>query len=164
MSLRRRVRERLHDVQRPARSGWIGRWPSRLVALALAIAVAATPAAFMTAPAFASPQQHHGWTGYDSSTLLSLTGTILDVQYGNPHVMVNLEVPAEPEEDGTIEDPPITLMVVMAPPFRSESRGLPREMLAPGTVVTYEGYLHRTESMELRAERIIIGDLTVELR
>jgi hypothetical protein len=164
MSLRRRVRERLQDVQRPARSGWIGRWPSRLVALALAIAVAATPAAFMAAPAFASPQQHHGWTGYDSSTLLSLTGTILDVQYGNPHVMVNLEVPAEPEEDGTIEDPPITLMVVMAPPFRSESRGLPREMLAPGTVVTYEGYLHRTESMELRAERIIIGDLTVELR
>ena len=137
---------------------------SRLAALALAVALAATPTAFLASPAQASPQQHHGWTGYDSSTLLSLTGTILDVQYGNPHVLVNLEVPAEPEEDGTIEDPPIALMVVMAPPFRSESRGLPREMLAPGTVVTYEGYLHTTESMELRAERIIIGDLTVELR
>ena len=52
----------------------------------------------------------------------------------------------------------------MAPPFRSESRGLPRDMLAPGVAATFEGYLHKTESMELRAERITIGDLTVELR
>ena len=32
------------------------------------------------APALA----HHGWSGYDSATLLSLTGTIVDVQYENP--------------------------------------------------------------------------------
>ena len=129
------------------------RWPSLLLAAALLLAVSATPA-----------QAHHGWSGYDSSTLLALTGTIVDVQYGNPHVMVTLEVPAEPEEDGTIEDPPAMLTVVMAPPFRSESRGLPQAMLTPGTVATYEGYLHRNETLELRAERITIGELTVELR
>ena len=38
------------------------------------------------------------------------------------------------------------------------------EMLAPGVVVAFEGYLHQTEGLELRAERITIGDLTVELR
>lgn len=135
------------------RTGRTHAWLSLLAAIVLALTVTVTPA-----------QAHHGWSGYDSSTLLALSGTILEVQYGNPHVMVSLEVPSEPEEDGTIEDPPTVLMVVMAPPFRSESRGLPQAMLAPGTVVTYEGYLHRSETLELRAERITIGDLTVELR
>jgi hypothetical protein len=135
------------------RNGWYHRWLSLLAAVALALTISVTPT-----------QAHHGWSGYDSTTLLALTGTIVEVQYGNPHVMVTLEVPAEPEEDGTIEDPPALLSVVMAPPFRSESRGLPAEMLVPGTVATYEGYLHRTETLELRAERVTIGDLTVELR
>ena len=139
--------------RRLSRDGGAHPWLSLLAALALALTVTITPV-----------QAHHGWSGYDSSTLLALTGTILEVQYGNPHVMVTLEVPAEPEEDGTIEDPPAVISVVMAPPFRSESRGLPQAMLVPGTVATYEGYLHRTETLELRAERITIGDLTVELR
>jgi hypothetical protein len=129
--------------------------------------------ATIPAPALA----HHGWSGYDSSTLLTLTGTITDVQYGNPHVMVTLAVPQEEEEhaegevhaegaaheEAEIVDPP-SVTVVMAPPFRSESRGLSRDMLYPGATATFEGYLHRTTEMELRAERIIIGDLTVELR
>jgi hypothetical protein len=135
------------------RNRWSHQWPSVLAAIVLALTISVTPA-----------QAHHGWSGYDSSTLIALTGTILEVQYGNPHVMVSLEVPSEPEEDGTIEDPPTVLMVVMAPPFRSESRGLSQAMLAPGAEVTYEGYLHKTETMELRAERIIIGGMTVELR
>ena len=130
--------------------------------LVAALLVGAVPA-----PALA----HHGWSGYDSSTLLTLTGTITHVQYENPHVMVTLAVPQEEEEhaegevheEAEIEDPP-SVTVVMAPPFRSESRGLAREMLAPGVTATFEGYLHKTAAMELRAERIIIGDLTVELR
>jgi Family of unknown function (DUF6152) len=144
---------------------WISRrsWRAALAWLALV-------AAFLvgTVPALA----HHGWSGYDSSTLLTLSGTIVDVQYENPHVMVTLDVAEEPEEEhaegevhaeGEIEDP-TSVTVVMAPPFRSESRGLSREMLVPGVTATFEGYLHKTTAMELRAERIIIGDLTVELR
>jgi hypothetical protein len=115
---------------------------------------------------------HHGWSGYDSSTLLTLSGTITDVQYENPHVMVTLAVPqaeegehveGEVHEEGEVEDPP-HVMVVMAPPFRSESRGLARDMLYPGAPATFEGYLHKTTAMELRAERIIINGMTVELR
>lgn len=133
------------------------------LALVLALVVGTVPT-----PALA----HHGWSGYDSSTLLALTGTIVDVQYGNPHVMVTLAVATEPEDEihedeahkeAEIEDPP-SVTVVMAPPFRSEGRGLPRDLLVPGAAVTFEGYLHRDNALELRAERIIIGDLTVELR
>jgi len=132
------------------------------LALVVALLVGTLPA-----PALA----HHGWSGYDSSTLLTLTGTITNVQYENPHVMVTLAVPQEDEvhaegeahEEAEVVDPP-SVTVVMAPPFRSESRGLARDMLYPGATATFEGYLHKTTAMELRAERITIGDLTVELR
>jgi hypothetical protein len=141
------------------------RRPGAALALIAALLVGVVPA-----PAFA----HHGWSGYDSSTLLTLSGTITDVQYGNPHVMVTLAVPAEEEahEEGEVHeegheeeivDPP-SVTVVMAPPFRSESRGLAREMLVPGAAATFEGYLQKENALELRAERITIGDLTVELR
>ncbi len=86
------------------------------------------------------------------------------MDYRNPHVQIVLEVPAEPEEDGAIEDPPEYLLVVMAPPSRSESRGLPREMVQVGADATTQGYLHTAQNRELRAERITIGDRSVELR
>lgn len=155
---RRRRHPALHSLP------WRATWAALLMVAALLVGA-------IPAPALA----HHGWSGYDSSTLLTLTGTIVDVQYGNPHVMVTLAVPqteAEEEheegeihedEEAKVQDPP-TLSIVMAPPFRSESRGLSPDMLYPGATVTYEGYLHKTTAMELRAERIIIGDLTVELR
>jgi hypothetical protein len=37
-------------------------------------------------------------------------------------------------------------------------------MLQAGTTVTVVGYPHRSESDEMRAERITINDKTVELR
>ena len=132
-------------------------WPAR-VAMTLA------GAWLCLVVAIGSASAHHGWTSYDSDTLLTLTGRIVEVDYRNPHVQIVIEVPPEPEEDGTIEDPPEYLLVVMAPPSRSESRGLPREMVAVGADATAEGYLHTVQDMELRAERITIGDRTVELR
>ena len=141
--------------------------PVRAVGAALVL-VAALLVGTIPVPALA----HHGWSGYDSTNLLTLSGTITDVQYENPHVMVTLAVAEEEEEhaegevheeEAEIEDPP-SVTVVMAPPFRSESRGLPRDMLYPGAAATFEGYLHKTTAMELRAERIIINGMTVELR
>ena len=107
---------------------------------------------------------HHGWSGYDSNTYLVLTGVIQELEYGNPHVMIKLEVPPEPEEDGSIVDPPLLVTAVLAPPFRSESRGLRQDMLQVGTAATVEGYPSRLDVAELRAERITVHGLTVELR
>lgn len=95
---------------------------------------------------------HHGWSGYDGSQLLKLTGTIEASRYVNPHGSVRLKTPEK------------TWDVVLAPPSRMQTRGLERAMLAPGTTATVEGYLNRTESAELRAERITIDGKTVELR
>jgi hypothetical protein len=132
-------------------------WRTRL---AIGLAAAAT----FLAIGVGSASAHHGWTGYDSNTLLILGGRITEVDYQNPHVQIVLEVPAEPEEDGTIEDGPEYLLVVLAPPSRSESRGMPRSMFQPEAEALVEGYLHRTQDRELRAERITIGGISVELR
>jgi hypothetical protein len=95
---------------------------------------------------------HHGWSGYDSGKVLNLTGVIRESGYEHPHGHVKLEVPAK------------VWLVVLAPPSRMENRGLPRTMLQPGTTATVVGYPHRTESDEMRAERITINGKTVELR
>lgn len=95
---------------------------------------------------------HHGWSGYDSSNTLNLTGTITESGYEHPHGYVHLETPGK------------TWVVVLAPPSRMENRGLPRAQLKPGTRATVVGYPHRTDPDELRAERITIADKTTELR
>ena len=95
---------------------------------------------------------HHGWSGYDSSQTLHLTGTIQESGYEHPHGYLRLAVPDK------------VWLVVLAPPSRMENRGLPRAMLTVGTTVTVVGYPNRTDPGELRAERMTVAGKTVELR
>ncbi len=110
--------------------------------------IAAAALAFAATPALA----HHGWSEYDSSQTLTLTGRIEQSGYEHPHGFVKLETPDK------------TWLVVLAPPTRMENRGLPRTMLVPGTTAKVEGYPNRTDPGEMRAERITIDGKTVELR
>lgn len=116
---------------RPATAGW---------ALDLALAVAV--------PAYA----HHGWSEYDSSQPLTLTGTIESSGYEHPHGFIRLAVPGK------------TWIAVLAPPSRMEARGLDKALLAAGTTATVVGYPNRGKPDEMRAERITVGGKTVELR
>lgn len=104
--------------------------------------------ALSVAPALA----HHGWSGYDGSKELTLTGVIQESGYEHPHGHVRLDVQGK------------TWRVVLAPPSRMESRGLSKEALAVGTPATVMGYPHRSDPTELRAERITIAGKTTELR
>jgi hypothetical protein len=45
-----------------------------------------------------------------------------------------------------------------------ERRGLPANALKVGQTVRVVGYPHRSDTSEMRAERIIIGKQTIELR
>lgn len=103
---------------------------------------------FAAAAAFA----HHGWSGYDAEKPLTLTGTIQAAGYEHPHGFIRLKTRDK------------TWLAVLAPPYRMESRGLPREWLKPGVDVTVAGYPHRTDAQEMRAERITINGKTIELR
>ena len=95
---------------------------------------------------------HHGWSGYDSNTVLNMEGTIREAGYEHPHGFVKLETPGK------------TWLVVLAPPSRMENRGLPASALKVGATARVEGYPNRTDVQEMRAERITIGGKTVELR
>jgi hypothetical protein len=95
---------------------------------------------------------HHGWSGYDASKVLELKGTIVESGYEHPHGFVRLKAPDK------------TWVVVLAPPSRMEGRQLPRKNLAPGTEAVVVGYPSRSNSEEMRAERITIAGRTTELR
>jgi len=95
---------------------------------------------------------HHGWSDYDQTKTLKFTAKILEASYENPHGMIRIEVEKKKWK------------VVLAPPSRMESRGLLKDMLKVGTSVTVVGYLHLKIKDEMRAERVIIGDKTIELR
>jgi hypothetical protein len=95
---------------------------------------------------------HHGWSGYDSTKVMTLTGTIQESGYEHPHGYIRLAVPEK------------TWLVVLAPPSRMENRGLPRQALAVGKTATVVGYPNRTVTDEMRAENITIDGKTVELR
>lgn len=95
---------------------------------------------------------HHGWSEYDSTKPVQLTGIIVDARYSHPHGFVMLKTADK------------TWLAVLAPPSRMESRGLTREMLKEGNTATVEGYPNKSNPDEMRSERITIAGKTVELR
>lgn len=99
---------------------------------------------------------HHGWANYEQDNPLEYTGIILSNDIGNPHTYIDFEVIGEDD---------MVWEVVLAPLSRMRNRGFSdNSMLAVGDTVSVLGYQHRTIENEMRAERIIIGDLTIELR
>jgi Family of unknown function (DUF6152) len=95
---------------------------------------------------------HHGWSEYDVTRALTLTGTIVESGWEHPHGFVKLETPSK------------TWIVVLAPPSRMENRGLQKGEIASGTTATVEGFPNRGKPEEMRAERITVGGKTTELR
>ena len=95
---------------------------------------------------------HHGWSEYDATQVLKLTGTIEEPTYEHPHGSIHLKTPTK------------TWICVLAPPSRMDMRGLAKEMLKAGATASVEGYPNRNKPEEMRAERITIAGKTVELR
>jgi hypothetical protein len=94
---------------------------------------------------------HHGWTGY-SEEIQKLSGVIEESSYASPHGSIRLKAGEK------------TWKVVLAPPSRMTNRGLTPEMIKVGANVSVEGYQHKTDAQEMRAERIVVDGKTVELR
>ena len=95
---------------------------------------------------------HHGWGEYDSRKPLTLTGTIKEFGYENPHSFVDLDVNGK------------TWHAVLAPPSRMQARGVLKELIQPGATVTVMGFPHKTKATEMKAEQIRIGDKTTNIR
>jgi len=109
-------------------------------------------ALILAAALAASAYAHHGWSEYDSTNLLKLSGKVVESGYEHPHGYVRLATPGK------------TWLCVLAPPSRMEARGLAKDLLKAGANLTVEGYANRGKPEEMRAERVIAGGKTVELR
>lgn len=117
--------------------------------LGLAASLAASLAAALAAPAVWA---HHGWSSYDDSKPITLTGKLVDVKYENPHATVRIDA------DGK------RWLAVLAPISRMQSRGATSDKVAVGRQVTIVGYPSKEHGDEMRAERIVLDGQTVELR
>lgn len=112
-------------------------------ALAAAAFLASLPAAALA---------HHGWSSYDSEQVMELQGSFSGVSWSNPHAEATMNYKGRQWD------------VVLAPISRMEGRGLTKGMIAPGQRVRIVGYPRKDGTAEMRVERVVAGDRTVELR
>jgi hypothetical protein len=111
--------------------------------IAIAAMLTAIPAAAIA---------HHGWSSYDETKPITLTGPLIDVQWGNPHGTARMNWQGR------------TWDVVLAPTSRMEARGLTATEISGRQRITLTGYAKRDGGAEMRVERVRVGDKTVELR
>ncbi|PVY77102.1 hypothetical protein C7414_10842 [Cupriavidus alkaliphilus] len=111
-------------------------------------ALSAAALAMAAVPAIA----HHGWSTYDETRPLTLTGKIVESHYENPHAHIRIDAGGK------------RWLAVLAPVSRMEARGATSDKVAVGREVTLVGYASKEKPDELRAERITVDGKTVELR
>jgi hypothetical protein len=109
-------------------------------------------AALIAAAVPVAAYAHHGWSSYDESKPITLSGTFTELSWGNPHGAARMMWQGKPWD------------VVLAPVSRMEARGLTQAEVAPGKPVTLTGYARKDGTAEMRIERVKVGDKTVELR
>jgi hypothetical protein len=95
---------------------------------------------------------HHGWGSYDASGAFTIESPVANLLWENPHGELTLMHDGEPWR------------ITLAPLSRLQVRGLSPEMLQPGTVVAAHGHPSRHNPNEMRAERLIVGGETYQMR
>lgn len=94
---------------------------------------------------------HHGWSWYGEDDF-SLTATVVEKDFGNPHDRLVLEADGE------------RWNVLLSPPSRSRRAGFDESAVAVGDTVTAYGHRHReADTLEMKTERIRVGDETYAL-
>ena len=106
--------------------------------------------AFVAFVAAASPLlAHHSWP-VDTSKAITVSGTVTGYEWGNPHVMIGLDVKAEngAVEKWSVGGPSTT---------RMEGNGWDKTTLKPGDVITATGFRFSDGQKILRLEKIVMA-------
>lgn len=114
------------------------------------LVAATTVALLLSAPL--SAWAHHGWSSYDATKTMTVEAKVKSAAYRNPHGEITVDYAGK------------TWNVVLAPVARMDARGLAAADVSVGKTVTVIGYPRTDGTAEIRAERIIAGGKTVELR
>ena len=93
---------------------------------------------------------HHAWP-LNQSQLVTVKGSVVRFEWGNPHPMITLEVPTA---DGKVEK-----WLVGGPAInRMEANGWTKETVKPGDVITGIGYQYSDGQKIIRLERVVLAD------
>ena len=105
---------------------------------------------FVAMVAAASPLlAHHSWP-VDTSKAVTVSGTVTSYEWGNPHVMMGLDVKAS---DGSIEK----WNVGGPSTTRMEGNGWDKTTLKPGDVITATGFRFSDGQKILRLEKVVMA-------
>src|ERR1051325_8686495 len=109
-----------------------------LFALAVVAVVAASPLL-----------AHHSWP-VDTSKAVTVSGTVTSYEWGNPHVMMGLDVKTDNgrTEKGNVGGPS---------PTRMEANGWDKTTLKPGDMITATGYQFSDGQKILRLDKIVMS-------
>ena len=112
------------------------------------LTVAAVSLAAISNPA----QSHHSFSAvFDATQPVAVTGTIVRVEWLNPHIWFYVEVD---EPDGGVTEWAFS----GAPPGVLMRRGITKDVLAPGTTVNVEGFRSRDGSNNASGGSVTLPD------
>jgi len=116
---------------------WIG-----ICAVALGLTIAANPA-------FA----HHGTAAYQEGKQVSVTGTVTDFEFANPHTLVYVDVK---QGDGTVAK----WQGEMTSPNHLVRAGWTKNSIRRGEQITISGLLMKRDARSMWIRKIVKGDGT----
>ena len=104
---------------------------------------------FATVAAVSPLLAHHSWP-VDTSKAVTVSGTVTSYEWGNPHVMMGLEVKAQ---SGSIEK----WNVGGPSTTRMEANGWDKTTLKPGDVITATGFQFSDGQKILRLDKVVMA-------
>ena len=109
------------------------------------------PAVFILTLILAAPlSAHHRWP-VDRSELVTVSGTVVEFVWENPHPIITLEVRSD---DGATEE-----WRIGGPALnRMEANGWTRTTVSPGDIITGVGYQFSDGQKIIRLERVTLAD------
>jgi hypothetical protein len=93
---------------------------------------------------------HHGWTTY-SEAEGQISGVVESAELGAPHGVLKVRA-----SDGVWN-------VMLAPPAAIQRSGLTMDAIPKGARVTAKGHKRSDGSLEIKTERLVVGNKTFDL-
>jgi hypothetical protein len=95
---------------------------------------------------------HHSFAAeYDANRPFTVTGTVVKLEWTNPHARLYIDVK---DENGQI----VHWDFELGPPTALMRRGWNRKSLLPGHVVTVDGYHSKKEPLVANAKKVTLPD------
>ena len=95
---------------------------------------------------------HHGEANYDTTTVVSVKGTVTDFQFINPHVQISLDVK---NDKGEIEK---WVGEARSPSMLGRIGGWDKNTIKAGDVITASGHRTKNGTNFLRLIKVVLPD------